>query len=225
MLLKDYLRIQLRIWSLGVRGRHSRSVKSLHDGRPVRKALSVGAKVVAVGACGRKAAAVWKKVEVAVWTCEPRIRIGWRVFRRRVCIGRTVADAVVIGAAVKTGPTKAAHWSSVDRCRHPRWGRHQAANRQRQDFERRYDINNFGHARRSRYRPRAISYNVHGGKHRDTLVSGILLLKYTIPLIKMRTLELSSTSNCWLMSALPPRANLKISIAEYPPNANSERLD
>jgi len=200
------VRIQPRIWSLGVRDRLG--FKSLHEGRPVRKALSVGAKVVAVGACGRKAAAVWKKVEVAVWTCEPRIRIGWRVFRRRVCIGRTVADAVVIGAAVKTGPTKAAHWSSVGRCRH-RGGRHQTASRQRQDFEQRCDIRNFGHARRSRCRPRAISCNVHGSKHRDTLVRGIALLKYTIPLIRMRTLELSSTSDCWLMSALSPRANLR----------------
>jgi hypothetical protein len=224
VLLKDYRRIQLQLWSLGVRGRHNCSVKPLHGGRPVRKALSVGAKVVAVGACGRKAAAVWKKVEVAVWACEPRIRIGWRVFRRRVCIGRTVADAVVIGAAVKTGPTKAAHWSSVGRCRH-RGGRHQAASRQKQDFEQRRDISNFGHARRSRCRPRAISCNVHGSKHRDTLVSGTALLKYTIPLIGMRTLELSSTSDCWLTSALPPRANLKIAIAEYLLMANSERLD
>ena len=69
---------------LGARGRHSRSVKSLHDGRPLRKALSVGAEVVAVSACGRKAAAIWKKLEVAVRTREPRVRIGRRVHRRRI---------------------------------------------------------------------------------------------------------------------------------------------
>ena len=96
--------------------------------------MSVWTKVVAVRARGDKAAVVWKEV-VTIWTRDWGNQIGRRrVHRRRIRVGRAVANAVASGVAMKAGPTKVAHQLDVGRCHYLRRGQ----NREGLDVERKY---------------------------------------------------------------------------------------